>query len=159
MFKIKNKNGFTLIEVMVVIAIIGIMTSISIVSFITSRRNAALEAASREVEAVLREAQNYALSGKNLTDPACVGFNVTTFLEGATLSGYRVVNSCMNISFSLKNRIVFSSGGTIRFLIPHGRLGIAPNVNYFRVSDGVNYYNICVNDAGLITRNFNSACP
>lgn len=157
MFKTKNKNGFTLIEVMVVIAIIGIMTSISIVSFVTSRRNAALEAASREVESVLREAQNYALSGKNLTNPSCTGFNV----RNQGVSNYILFNNCINMPFSLKNGVVFSNSGTIRFVIPHGRLEtIAPYVNCLSVSNGGNHYNISVNSAGLITRTLSpTPCP
>lgn len=67
MIKIKNKNfkkGFTLIELLIVIAIIGIMTSALFVSMSKSGTTNSLKVASRQLAGAIREAQNYALTGK-----------------------------------------------------------------------------------------------
>jgi len=139
---------------MVVIAIISIMTSISIVAFANSKRTTALETASREVMAVLREAQNYALSGKNI-DSTCASYNV---LAVNSTGSYFLKNNCaLNYNFVLKNGVTFSSGGVISFLSPHGKLN--GGGNKFVITNGTNSYAICVNNAGLITRKSGSVCP
>lgn len=56
-------HGFSLIELMTVAGIIGIMTSIVLVSFSSGRTDEALKTSAREVANALREAQNDALSG------------------------------------------------------------------------------------------------
>lgn len=58
------RNAFSLMELMIVIAIIGIMTGIGLVSLNSSKTTRALENASREVAAAIREAQNNALTGR-----------------------------------------------------------------------------------------------
>ena len=63
--KIKKKfSGFTLMELMVVIAIVGIMTGIGTVSFSSARRATALNSAQDEIISAIKLAQSYALQGK-----------------------------------------------------------------------------------------------
>ena len=62
--KQKNKKGFSLIELMIVIAIISIMAGIILSSTSQGRTKHELETAMREVAAGIRGAQNNALSGK-----------------------------------------------------------------------------------------------
>ncbi|NCQ06665.1 MAG: prepilin-type N-terminal cleavage/methylation domain-containing protein, partial [Candidatus Moranbacteria bacterium] len=65
MYTIFQKNtGVTLIELIVVMAILGIMASITTISFGSSRDKRAVETNARQFAAVVRLAQNYALSGK-----------------------------------------------------------------------------------------------
>lgn len=68
--RINNKKGFTLVELVVVIAILGILSAIAVPKFTASRLNAeraAVEANLRTIESALTmyEAQNGSLSGVN----------------------------------------------------------------------------------------------
>ena len=56
-------RGFSLVEIMTVIAFISIMMAITFVSFSGKRDETALNVAAREVAAAVRVAQNNALSG------------------------------------------------------------------------------------------------
>lgn len=57
-------KAVTFAELIIVMAIIGIMTAVSIVSFTPIRSSARLKAAQREVAAEIKLAQGYALQGK-----------------------------------------------------------------------------------------------
>lgn len=60
----KYYRAVTLVEMMVVIAIIGIITGVTIVSFQSGKSSSRLQAAQREVAATIKLAQSYALQGK-----------------------------------------------------------------------------------------------
>lgn len=59
-----KRRGFTLLELMVVIGIIGIMTGVSLVSLSPTKNYYALKATQDEVTAAIKLAQSYALQGK-----------------------------------------------------------------------------------------------
>jgi len=61
---IVDNKGFSFVEIMIVIAIIGIMTSITLVSLMPSKNAESLNAAAREVASAIKLAQSYALQGK-----------------------------------------------------------------------------------------------
>ncbi|HBO17220.1 MAG: hypothetical protein UR69_C0002G0124 [Candidatus Moranbacteria bacterium GW2011_GWE2_35_2-] len=75
MIKIKNKfvPGFTLLEVLVTVAIIGIMATVALVSTQRGKIDKEVSVAAEQVASSIREAQNYALSGKqpDATNTAC----------------------------------------------------------------------------------------
>lgn len=64
----RKQKGVTLVEVMVVIAVIGIGTSIMLASMGNAKEQKRVETAAREVAAMFREAQSNALSGKMYFD-------------------------------------------------------------------------------------------
>ena len=64
-------NGFNLLELMIVIAIIGVMSVVGIVSLNNSRYFSKLKSAQEEVSATLKTAQNYALQGKAQSSEVC----------------------------------------------------------------------------------------
>ena len=78
--KIVNKkahapcHGFTFIEIMLVITIIGILSSIALVSLSSTRSNAALESSARQVASAIQLAHTYALQGKKEGGNAVCGF-------------------------------------------------------------------------------------
>lgn len=64
--------AFTLIEVVVAMAIIAILAAVTIVSMSGYRVNALLQRASHRFAGIVREAQNYAVTGRTLSGgPAC----------------------------------------------------------------------------------------
>jgi prepilin-type N-terminal cleavage/methylation domain-containing protein len=67
---IENKtgyfSGFTLVELMISMAILSIMAALTIVSMTGAKTKQEVEGAARQVAAAVREAQNYALTGKNI---------------------------------------------------------------------------------------------
>ncbi len=60
----KNKKGFSLLEMVIIMAIVSIMTSVMLVVTLSEKDTKEIEAAGREITAAIREAQNYALTGK-----------------------------------------------------------------------------------------------
>lgn len=82
--RLKNKNGFTLIEVMMVVAIIGIMTAIAVPNFLTWLSNMRLNAASRDLYGAMMKAKGEAVK-RNVN--CGLTFNQTI---GATIFAYIV---------------------------------------------------------------------
>lgn len=159
----KTRSGFTLIEVVIVVAIIGITSTVVFVSISASRATRGLDRGSREVMAALREAQNYALSGRSAT----ISENNTFFgLQISSATDYNVVSSSGTIStYTLKDGVTFTSGNTtIEFALPRGdvRQGGTPLVGSYRISvtkGGSSRY-ACVYSTGRIVDNgLNSTCP
>jgi prepilin-type N-terminal cleavage/methylation domain-containing protein len=160
----KTKKGFTLLELMVVIAIMSIMSTLVIVSLAKSKNDRDVEAAGREVAAALREAQNDALTGKSGTNqyPCSVTFQVT---GGG--SGYRLLynynsspgqSDCgaafqwiYNKALSSGVSISPGSGNTV-FSVPHGTF--SSGTTGYTLNKGSSQYDVNVSGIGVITDGF-----
>ena len=146
------KKAVTLIELIITIAIIGIMTGVLLVSFGSSRTDKALETAARETAATIREAQNYALTGKG----AGAGCNIYTFSygNGDDKNEYGIDNGggcSINASYSLENGVVFQNSGSFNFSAPHGAiggLGVSPRI--ITLNKGGKNINVCVYSSGKV---------
>jgi prepilin-type N-terminal cleavage/methylation domain-containing protein len=86
----KNRKGFTLPEVLVVIAIMAIMTAVVLISQQNTRNQRYLEAGGRQFAAVVQELQNNTLTGKQIS-------------AGRTICGYgfRIADSPNNKTYDL----------------------------------------------------------
>lgn len=161
MFKINKKKlfitkrGVTLPELMVTMAIIGIMSAVSITAMTVAKRNAEVEAAAEEVVAVLREAQNYSITGKD-TSSACGNYSVS-ITSATNYSLSNGANPCsLRQFYTLKNGVLFTTAVNTSFAAPFGAVAATKNV---LGKNGANY-TICVNAAGLITKlSGNVNCP
>lgn len=87
-FKIKNdktgillEKGFTLIELIISIAIVGILSIIIIVSSKSIRSNASLKSAQADISARIKKTQDYALKTKGQAETIVCGY------------GFRFINS------------------------------------------------------------------
>jgi len=84
MIKLNNKKGFTLIELMIVIAIIGILAAIAIPNFIAYRDKAYCSKAESDANNVAATIGNYFSVPTRVTLPTASGASVYL---GFTLSG------------------------------------------------------------------------
>lgn len=76
-------KGYAFIELMATIAIVSIMTAVVLNSLSSPRAKKSVEMEARSLAAAIREAQSYALSGKQEgTDPVCGwGINYNTHID------------------------------------------------------------------------------
>lgn len=149
-----NKKAFSLVELMVIIGIIGIMSSVVIVSLQRGRVEKELETSAREVSAAIREAQNNALTGKSASS-TCSDYYFT-YIAGSTYTVGGSPNSCPSTSYALKNGVTFESGGSFYFRIPFGGVELVTPLDEFPVDIKLlkgddSEYHICVNGAGAVT--------
>jgi len=159
-FLYATRRGVTLSELLVAMAIASILASISLVYSGNQREIKALETAAREVSAAIREAQNYALTGKN-AGPGC---NSYTF--SYTNSNYSVNNNCnINYTYTLKNGVTFSNStlDSIHFSVPHGTVsgtGFNNNLKIIELSKNNKKIKVCVYLSGkIVETNIGGSCP
>lgn len=164
----KNFKAFTLIEALIVVAIIAIVTAIILVSYSNSRTAQQLESAAREVEAAVREAQSYALTGYQgvvATDPC--RFEVAW--SGSTYSvtyWYKDTNDNCNRSlvlgsYAVRNGVAFTSGGSFYYTPPYATASFAgTNASQAVVlTQSSSWQVVCVYANGLINNRTGASCP
>lgn len=155
-------RGFTLIEVIIVVAIIGIVSAMILVSFSGQRQTRNMERAANEALAALREAQNYALSGRAGTISENNSYYGVNFTAGAA---YSLVSSSGTIaSYSLKNGVTVSAASSVRFVLPRGEVYIGGSAlsgsHRITLVNGSASRYLCVYATGRIIDNgTNSTCP
>jgi prepilin-type N-terminal cleavage/methylation domain-containing protein len=140
-----GRQGFSLIELMITIAIAGIMTAATLVSMNAMREKKAVEGAAREVAAVVRETQNYALTGKGLTVSSASCSYVFSWTAGSADYG---ITGCKTQNYTLKNGVNFSSNGSIVFSIPFSVISPAATAD-IALNKGSNYH-VCVYVSGVV---------
>ena len=166
-----KKKAFTLLELLIVVAFIGIMSSVVIVSLSASRIQKQVEGTSREVSAAIREAQNGALTGKKTDDthlPCDYKFNYVNSTTYTISYDYHTVAnpSCTNTqvlaTYTTKNSVIFpSSFNTIIFQAPFSSIsGLSSDPMPIVVNKGSVNYVVCVSSSGNIWEKANSTtCP
>ena len=179
----KKLRAFTLIELLVVVAIIGIMTGVAMVSSGNGRTDKELETSAREFVAVVREVQNYALTGRQFsttdTDACVDGFRFRlrwneTVAHNDYHLRYRhnVSGSCTGdivASYTLKNGVVFSgsSANSIFFTMPWANIfnnsGTAlelatPNYVTVTLTKSSRSHVVCIYADGRITNKAGASC-
>ena len=91
MKKSMKKSGFTLVEIMIVVAIIGLLAAIGIPSFRKARENTLKKTAINNARQVVSAIDQYALENA-LTDGASVAASdVNDYLKGGT-AGLKIGN-------------------------------------------------------------------
>lgn len=170
----KNFQGFTLIEVVIVVAIILIMTAVLLASLVDNKDDRELSVAMREVASGLRQAQNYALTGKILDGlrPCQYSFVTAGNTYRLQVEGYDptvVGNSCSNGTVTFNDPTITVSKGiaispkSLLFAVPSGRITALSSPTTFpqaiTLNKGGTAYLICIHASGRIEeRNKEVSC-
>ena len=80
MIKLNNKKGFTLIELMIVIAIIGILAAIAIPNFIAYRNKAFCSKAETDAQSVIAALSSYFSEPNHTSTPTIAQLKSTASL-------------------------------------------------------------------------------
>ena len=113
----KFRSGFTLVEVLVVMTIIGIMFTIGLVNYRDFSRRQTVVAAKRVLDGALRKTQSLAISG---TKPAACGAN-------DVLDGY-VFTMTSAVGYTIEARCVVGAIPT-DFTVDSGTVGAGVSVS------------------------------
>lgn len=97
----KTKSGFTIVELLIVIVVIGILAAITIVAYNgiqargkTSAANSAAISVTKKAELYNTEVGNYPLAMSNLTGaPSTASYNLTGIVSGGTLTNNTPTNA------------------------------------------------------------------
>jgi prepilin-type N-terminal cleavage/methylation domain-containing protein len=179
---IKKKNifcarrGMTLIEMIVVVALVGIMSSVTVVLMAGSRTDRALDAAAREVAALVREVQNYALTGRQVSDVnvACLyGMKAVNATQYQVFYQYREADKTCTDALSddteyfsrvLPHGVEFSDPAfSVQYALPHAALGGTPKITLSKAgSSGDRRAAVCLygnGDVIVVPPSDNPVCP
>lgn len=97
-YMLREKKGFTLIELLVTMAVLVMISSISISNFRNGERQKGLALAADTVTNGIHNAQSYALTGKQISNSTC---QVATGIYNKSAVAYRVVFVAGNNTISL----------------------------------------------------------
>jgi prepilin-type N-terminal cleavage/methylation domain-containing protein len=78
----KNNNGFTLVEIMIVVAIIGLLAAIAVPNFVRARETAQKNAIINNLRVIESAKQQWALEKKKASADVPVSTDLTPYLKG-----------------------------------------------------------------------------
>lgn len=145
----QSKKGVTLIELLLVMAIIGIMTSVVLVYLGDGKSDKELEGAMDEVLAVVRETQNNALTGKGVTSGVDCEY---TFYYGAPDNKSYGFSGCSSASYSLGDNVVFDNSGSFSYSVPFGNFSGADTTIVLEHENTGKTGAVCADSSGIIEK-------
>ena len=80
-----NKSGFTLVEIMIVVAIIGLLAAIAIPNFVRARTTSQMNACINNLRQIDGAKQQWALETKQSTDATPGVSDISAYLKSAVL--------------------------------------------------------------------------
>lgn len=147
---IKKNSGFTLTEVLIVLAIITILVSMTVSSFRTVGGNEALETSVISTISILNEARSLAISSKNASN-----YGVRIFDN--KLVSFKNNYGTENKEFILPNLVGISTstgiGTDIIFLNVSGKTSASGTITVVNLSDNSKNVPVRIYPTGIIERN------
>lgn len=165
------RKGLTLIELIIVIAIIGIMTAVTYVSLRNLKPTKKAEVSAREIGALLRQVQNDAVSGKMIGGTTACRFVLYLANNGSNLNySGRYVFGQDAAACNANGQTQYMSGSvsgvnvdstkTISYFVPHGDVTGGGKILLTTTDGSSRQYTVCVNSRGNVEERFgNAACP
>ena len=164
------RRGFTLLELLIVVMVIGIVSTIILTGTSTTRTEKEVDGAGREVGGVLRELQQYALTGKQFvtnTDPCLYNIAWNNGSSNYTFN-YKYKNSSTGAcdqqttinTYTLRGGVTFANTGSVGFGLPHGKPDFGGPSVAFQLTKSTTIGVTCLYQDGL-TQSFvgTNSCP
>jgi len=102
----KKRKGFTLVEIMIVVAIIALLASIAIPNLLTARKTANDAAAKAELQTIQTAIENYAIDNGNYSGGATqtnLAYLVSTYLRDDVVSNSPKAGHTFTCSISVSD--------------------------------------------------------
>lgn len=123
MHKNTSKKGFTLVEIMIVVVIIGLLAAMAIPAFQRVRQNSRVSAMDNDARQLASAAQQYML--ENSVTTVTVSYTTTNGVVGAPLSAYV---KQLGSGYTDLNSDAITVDGTFNF--NHPQSGVAAGHTY-----------------------------
>jgi prepilin-type N-terminal cleavage/methylation domain-containing protein len=88
--KTNRKSGFTLVEIMIVVAIIGLLAAIAIPNFVRARESAQLNSIANNLRVIEGAKDQWSLENRKGTGDPCDMADLSDYIRGGTVN--KVVN-------------------------------------------------------------------
>ncbi len=155
-FALKKTRGFSLIEILLVTAIVALLASGTVIWFFGYYRQAEIDSAAKDIIGILREAQARSMAGKDFkpwgvyfdsaNNKAVLFRNDGSGYGGATMKEENYLSAAAKIS-----AITLDGGGSeIIFNKPNGDTAQFGTIRIEEASNSANFQDITVNQLGKI---------